>query len=244
MSTNTVIDEDKPQVIYLLTYPCTASNLLTHILSLDQQPNIISPWGGGYFFCSVVVNNMLLYSGKHVQSWMAEEWAHSVKVYQSYYDDLCEWVDKAQAEKKTLFVKEHLWFMVDLIVLSAFMHGEDTVSEAPWSVQSPRDGWSPPIMPGETYSQMNKTILPDQTLAEGHHIILIQHPALTVPSYYQAFVDIHGPETVIQEEASLMANVTIYWSQCVYEWLKSANASLDGVWLMMAMLLSHPSSSV
>lgn len=233
MSTNTVIDEDKPRVIYLLTYPRTASNLLTHTLSLDQQSNIISPWGGGYFFRSVVVNNTLPYSGKHVQSWTAEERAHGAKVYQSCYDDLCEWIDKARAEKKTLFVKEHLRFMVDPTALSAFVHGEDTVSEAPWSVQSPRDGWSPPIMAGDTHSRMNKTILPDRILAEGRHIILIRHPALTVPSYYRAFVDIHGPEAVIQEEASLMANVTIYWSRCVYEWLKSANASSDGVWPMV-----------
>jgi hypothetical protein len=76
---------------------------------------------------------------------------------------------------------------------------------------------------------MNKTILPDRALAEGRHIFLIRHPALTVPSYYRAFVDLHGPEAVIKEEASLMANVTLHWTRCVYDWLKSIQASSDVV---------------
>jgi hypothetical protein len=217
------MEDSKPRVIYLLTYPRTASNLLTHILSLDRQPNTLSPWGGGYFFRPVVVNNTLPDSGKHVQSWTKAERAQAVKVYQSCYDDLCVWIDKARAEKKTLFLKEHLRFMVDPTALSAFVHGDDTVCEAPWTVQSPRDGSN------ETHSRMNKTILSDRVLADGRHIFLIRHPALTVPSYYRAFVDIHGPEAIIEEEASLMANVTLYWTRCVYDWLQSIQANSDVV---------------
>ncbi|KAJ5832596.1 hypothetical protein N7474_000907 [Penicillium riverlandense] len=215
--------DPKPRVILLLTYPRTASNLLTHTLSLDRQPNTISPWSGGYFFRPVVVNNTLPYPGKHVQTWTKAQRAHAAHVYQSCYDDLCLWIDKARAENKTLFLKEHIRFMVDPTALSAFMHGDGTVFEAPWTVRSPRDGSK------ETHSPRNITILPDRVLAEARHIFLIRHPALTVPSYYRAFVDLHGPEAVIKEEARLMAHVTLYWTRCVYDWLQSIQASSDMV---------------
>jgi hypothetical protein len=228
-----IMGEEKPRVIYLLTYPRTASNLLTHTLSLDRQPNTISPWGGGYFFRSAVVNTTVPYTGKHVQSWTKEERAEANRVFQSCFQDLCEWVEKARAQNKTLFVKEHIRFMVDPIALSAFIHGEDTVCEAPWTVRSLRDANLPFEIANQAHSPLNKTILPDQFLSKGRHIFLIRHPALTVPSYYRAFTDIHGPESVIKAEASLTANVTLHWTRCVYDWLKSTHASPDGVWPMI-----------
>ncbi len=119
--------------------------------------------------------------------------------------------------------------MVDPTALSAFVHGEDTVCESPWTVQTPADGFPSSGIADRTHSRMNKTILPDEFLAEGRHIFLIRHPAITIPSYYRAFVDIHGQDAVQTEEASLVANVTLHWTRCTYDWLKSTHPSSDGV---------------
>lgn len=168
-----------------------------------------------------------------MQTWTKAERAEAGRVFQSCFEDLCEWAEKARAENKTLFVKEHIRFMVDPTALSVFIHGEDTVCEAPWTVRSPRDEGLSSELVSQAHSPLNKTILPDQVLSKGCHIFLIRHPAFTIPSYYRAFVDIHGSESVIKAEASLMANVTLHWTRCVYDWLKSTHASPDGVWPMM-----------
>lgn len=97
------MENNNASVIYPLTYPRTASNLLVRTLALDQQRKVISPWGGGYFSRPVVVNNTLPYSGKHVQSWTLAERTRAAEVYQSCFTSLCEWIEKKHGLKTRLY---------------------------------------------------------------------------------------------------------------------------------------------
>ena len=207
------MDSEKSRLFYLITYPRVASNLLVKILSIQNQPNVISNNLSGYFFLPAFLyaqqNKLRL---KHVDQWSLEEKLQMRLIYQDGFDKLQAFVDRAEHENKILFVKEHADFMADPAKLSQFAWSHHAVNESAWSIQVPSSyGWQP------AYSPLNDTILPDSFLRKWHPIFLIRHPALVFPSYYRAIIDNEGRDVAAARKEPLNMVMTMRWSRRLYE---------------------------
>ncbi|MCJ1251489.1 hypothetical protein MMC30_008723 [Trapelia coarctata] len=206
---------DQPRQLYLITYPRSASNLLVRILSLENQPNVLSrDRGGGYFFLPFFnLGDELNNRSRHVEKWTQEERSQMMQMYQKCYDDLEEHVQRASAEGKTIFVKEHGDFMTEPTAQTRFLFGKDSVTEFPWTVKVPSTYGSE-----LTHSALNHTALPDQFLQTWLPTFLIRHPALAFPSHYRTIIDTKGVEAARAGERDQILMMTLHWTRALYDW--------------------------
>lgn len=210
----------------LLTYPRTCSNLLIQILALDQQPNVVTGKHGGYYFLPAAKQRWEMgLRAKHVGEWTLEEQKQLRQAYQDCFDKFTQDVDRAEAEGKILFVKEHCCFLSDPVAESRFLLGNDNIQEAPWTVSLPEKYGKK-----ATRSEFNETVLPDAFLMTWLPTFLIRHPALVFPSRYRTVLDLSGREAGSTEETGFALTMTMHWSRTLYEWYeKHLNKSEGGV---------------
>ena len=202
---------DKYRRLFLVTYPRSASNLLVRILALDQQPNVISRKGGGYFFLNAFrKSSELRNKGKHINDWTKDEKKGMMESFQKCFDELEEYIQAAKAGGKIVFVKEHAGFMTEPTAKTRFMFGGDSVTESPWTANVPSTYGVKP-----THSNLNETVLPDEFLQTWIPIFLIRHPALAFPSFYRTMTDIKEEHTA---ESELPLEMTLHWNRTLYEW--------------------------
>lgn len=211
---------------YLITIPRSASNLLVRILALDKQNVVSKGIGWGYFFFPAWELTCKLNTlGKHADKWTQEERDQVKKSYQDCFNDLQSHADRAEAEGKILFVKEHACFMADPAVQARFLHGQDNVKESPWTVQIPSTYAQEP-----THSSLNPTILPDEFLKTWLPTFLVRHPALVFPSRYRALVDVRHTLSIMTEEEELVQlelAMTYHWTRTLFDWYTQQLSQTD-----------------
>lgn len=212
------MNSSRQRRFYLITVPRVTSNLLVRILALDKQPNVLPQehFGGYLFEPAWRLINHLNTLGKHIEGWTEDEREQMKKCYQDCFNNLQSCVERAEAEGKILFVKEHACFMADPVAQTKYLYGQDSVTEAPWTVQIPST-----YAPEPMHSSLNMTVLPDEFLKTWLPTFLIRHPALVFPSRYRAFLDtkhlpVPKPEEI--EQAQLELAMTFHWMRTLFDW--------------------------
>jgi hypothetical protein len=182
----------------LFTIPRTASNLLTQLLNLPSQPNILRHPENGYFFVPA-----LQYRYQHntftrpFTSLSKEEGEGLSDALQTGCKAWEQWVETAEDEGKGTYVKEHVNWMINPSVESDFLYP------------------SHPFELGVEQDVRNPTAIPDDFLLSGRvrPTFLIRHPALTFPSLLRTSIDNEGLDEVLNEDSAMVMR----W-ECTYTW--------------------------
>jgi len=215
-----------PQKHLLLSHPRTASNLLLRILAIDEQPGFFPCEKEGYFFLPTVKHRFKT-AEKHLCEWTSEERSELSDCHQSCFEALQKHAEMAESQGKSVYVKEHAPWLMDPVVETRVMFGQDSVVEEPWTVRAKED---------QTRSEGNETVLPDEVLKQWCPTFLIRHPALVFPSLYRTAVDLQGAEAAKGDEAYQKLEMTLRWSRRLYEWYvrqlggADNSAKVDGEW--------------
>lgn len=222
---------ESPRRFLLISQPRTASNLLIHILGLENQSSIIPIKDWGYIFAetSIKLYHMGL-RGVSVDKWTDEMKKHAVDQYQKNLDTFQKYADDAEVQGKGMLIKEHGCFIASPYALHEFLEGQTGVTERPiWPIKVP-SGYGSEF----TYSSGNATLFPDEFLRSWQPTFLIRHPALMFPSYYRAMLDLMKINDQSPGERSardLELALTLHWARTLYDWYmeqKAATESSDG----------------
>lgn len=214
--TTTPETNNNKQRVLLVSVPRTASNLLSKILNIHNQPTVTTNQKGGYFFYEAFMtagrDGRLT---KPLAQWTADEKLEIKSAFQQALDDLEAYSTRARAENKLMFAKEHAFWFIN----PGFFTGRVNSPEPPEQMQEfhmpiPECYGSP------TFSASNKTILPDEYLRTWQLAFIIRHPALAWPSLYRAvqklskagFIDDDGIKGV-----SIM-NMSLEWTRKLFDW--------------------------
>lgn len=178
----------------LFTIPRTASNLVTKLLNLPDQPAILQHPKDGYFFLPA-----LGYRYAHdtfarpMTTWTGDEKKGMQDALHRSFSAWEGWVDRARGQGKGTFVKEHVNWMVSAEEEARFLHGEG----------SSNDG-----------AAKNPTAVPDAFLLhDTRPTFLMRHPALTFPSLLRTAIDNEGWEEVGKQGMEMMMR----W-ECTFRW--------------------------
>ena len=207
-------DPDPGRSLFLITYPRVASNLFVKILSLKNQDDVLTNDMGGYFFLpAFIMMHKAKLHDKHVDDWTEEESKEVKSLYQAGFDQLQAFIDRAQAEGKTLFVKEHANLMANPMKQSQYAWGRDAVHNVDWRLELPRSFGLRP-----QYSLRNDTVLPDSLLHQIRPTFLIRHPALVFPSNYRVSNEDEGQTgAAAVTHQALETTMTLNWSRRLYD---------------------------
>ncbi|KAI9930662.1 hypothetical protein ASPWEDRAFT_39567 [Aspergillus wentii DTO 134E9] len=210
--------EPSPRQFWLLTYPRTGSNLLVRILGLDAQPCLLSDQarGPGYFFLPVMrLMQDLDVREKDVKEWTEDARSQIKQCYQACFNDMQGYVDETVLKNHSVFVKEHVNFLVDPIARASQLRGTSfDETETSWMVNIPETIYGS----NRTRSAPNETILPDEFLRRWSPTFLIRHPALAFPSRYRIFLDLDEAET---GRGPGWTDMTMRWTRTLYDWYRA-----------------------
>lgn len=206
-----------PRRLLLVSVPRTASNLLLKILNIHKQPNFLTSPKGGYFyypaFVSAARGDQLIRSS---EEWTAEEKKALQGRFQSCFDSLEEYSARATSEHKTMFAKEHAFWLSSPASFQKMMTGRDDPDFAQsFRVQIPEK-----YGPSQTYSPSNETILSDEYLRSWQLAFIIRHPALAWPSLYRAMTKIAAQGFMDEDgvKGSSLTNMSLRWTRLLYDW--------------------------
>ncbi|RAK79188.1 uncharacterized protein BO72DRAFT_446465 [Aspergillus fijiensis CBS 313.89] len=210
--------------VLLITYPRTASNLLVRMLSLPDQPNVVSNERGGYFFWDAFMNERdTVCSRRPVEQWEPSETANLRQAFQQNLDHIEASSQAALTQGKVFFAKEHTLWLAEPAAMAHYL-ATGSRSHHPsmrLGVQVPKPYLDPqPGSGSAAFSPENFTILPDAYLASWRATFLIRHPALVFPSFYRA---LHGLERESfceprMIEPFLELHATLRWTRLLYDW--------------------------
>ncbi|OCL01739.1 hypothetical protein AOQ84DRAFT_350244 [Glonium stellatum] len=217
-----------PKRLYLLTHPRTASNLLTRILALDDQTDVLSSGRQeGNFFFDVMALRWFKpgLPSRHINTWTQEERQKLRHAYQSCFEAVENHAGRAESLGKSVFVKEHVPWLCEPVTETRFIFGNDSVNEPVWMVETNL---------GRTRTESNETVLPDEFLQIWCPTFLIRHPALVFPSLYRTAIGIQGTEAARNDEGVHKLEMTVRCSRRLYDWylkrLSSDNEGANEVW--------------
>ncbi|KNG80235.1 hypothetical protein ANOM_011376 [Aspergillus nomiae NRRL 13137] len=203
-----------PRRFYLITYPRTGSNLLVRMLGLDNQPHMRGGNDrGGYVFLPVVkLVTELGLRKKEVEDWTEEEIMQVRRSYQECFAEFQEYLDQASADECSVFIKEHVHFLIDPTTLSKFTFRG-----------TPKPSWMVQHLPESCEEKAarflrNQTILPDEFLRSWLPTFLIRHPALAFPSLYRALLELEGTGNPCEDEQLGEHCMTMHWTRNLYDW--------------------------
>lgn len=183
----------------LISIPRTASNLLTHLLALPDQPSILAHPRDGYFFLPALAHRFKNATLQRPYSaWSDLEKQEMNAALQSGVSAWEGWVASADAQGLGTYVKEHVNWTVAPAAESSFLHPS---------------GPSPDTKPSHNSSPANPTAIPDELWSRVRASFIIRHPALTFPSALRTAIDNEGLETVLSPESE----TTMRW-ECTYHW--------------------------
>lgn len=172
----------------LISYPRTTSSLFTRILSLDQQPNILTTKLDGYFFLPVyILMTELGLLGKHVDTWSEDQKTQIQERHRACFKAMEEHIARAESLSKGVFIKEHIIFLSDPVVQTRVLFGngeEESARTQRWTL-----GSSSQNQVDEISGIINETILSDTFLTTFKPTFLIRHPALAFPSFFRVYCD-------------------------------------------------------
>ncbi|RGP59219.1 sulfotransferase family domain-containing protein [Fusarium sporotrichioides] len=136
------------------------------------------------------------------------------KLLQEGFDEVQSERNLAVAENKSMFLKEHTFYIWEPSKLSQSMWGGPP--SPPFTVQ---EKGSSSV---STELKTNPTIFPDQWLSQWRPIFLIRHPALTFESWYRAE---SGARHIDLEDRSWSFYTTYQYSRQLYDWFLSSGLS-------------------
>lgn len=188
----------------LVTSPRTASNLLVRMLNFDGQ-GARPTRSSGYFWLPSILKRYAV-QGKPMSEWTTEEKKDIDEIEQQCFDNLLEYIKKAEEEGQLVLFKEHALLMNHPFFESEFAHGKGTTIG------------EPTVLGNGTRSPLNKTVLSDEFLKTFKPTFLIRHPALSLASMYRAArSDVLGrPE----KEPSLVERSSI-WSRALFDFYET-----------------------
>ena len=96
-----------PRKFILFSKGRTASNLLVRILNLNEQPSLLQGEPYDYYFLDVMMARRN-WSNDDPTAWTKEEKQKTMKDFQSCFDNFHGHVQRAEAQDKAVWVKEHL----------------------------------------------------------------------------------------------------------------------------------------
>lgn len=205
----------------LITAPRTASTMFVKMLNLDEQGVRSSNYGGYNFLPSMPKRYQL--QPRPMSQWTDEELREVQNIMQTCFDNMQDFIEKSQEEKKLVFVKEHGILINHPWFESEFLHGECTTVGEPT-----------PLMPRgaktATRSEHNKTILSDEFLKTWRPTFLIRHPAMVFPSLFRLFRnEAFGRPTA---EPNLI-ELTMYWQRKLFDFYEAQCATGDGGFIVL-----------
>ncbi|UPL02781.1 hypothetical protein LCI18_013715 [Fusarium solani-melongenae] len=156
----------------LVTSPRTASNLLVRILNFEGQ-GARPIKSSGYFWLPSIPKRYAV-QGKPMSEWTTEEKKDIDEVEQQCFDNLLDYINKAEIECQLVLFKEHALLLNHPFFESEFAHGKGTTIG------------EPTVLGSGTRSSLNKTVLSDEFLKTFKPTFLIRHPALSLASMYRA----------------------------------------------------------
>jgi hypothetical protein len=225
--------------IFLLTHPRTASNLLVRILNLENQPALLRPDGEArtnakyeYFFLSTVPLRIKLAIRPSVD-WSHDEQTEAMQRLQASADSLLRYVEETEAQGGSVFVKEHLLWMLspqaeDLVkgspdserpLWKVKLTGKSLIQEGSKAASNVSKHTHVDLQDEEGTVIQNETVLPDSFLCTWTPTFLIRHPALVFPSLYRTSVDLEGrAEARKNADGMFRMEMTWRWSRKLWEW--------------------------
>ncbi|KAF4219340.1 hypothetical protein CNMCM8980_003071 [Aspergillus fumigatiaffinis] len=218
-----------PGRFYLITYPRTGSNVLLRMLGLERQPHVrTGDDRGGYIFLPVIklITDLRLRK-KEVTIWTEEEITQVKCSYQECFDGFLDYLDKASRDGCSVFIKEHVHFLINPTTLSRFTFGDpvqDTTGPS-WMLQHLPESLAEKTF--VTLSLPNETILPDEFLRSWQPTFLIRHPALAFPSLYRALLELEGTGNPREDEQLGQHCMTLHWTRNLYEWYVRESTCTD-----------------
>ncbi|KAH7093589.1 hypothetical protein FB567DRAFT_177029 [Paraphoma chrysanthemicola] len=187
----------------LFTIPRTASNLVTRLLNLPNQPSIVPHPKDGYFFIHALTSR---YTHKtfdrpfrDLSSSQQRTLSSSFQISLTLWSDL---VTQATVRKKGTYIKEHINWTIRPDIESHFLYDKS---------------WSSAHHEGSTF---NPTYIPDSFLLNTvRPTLLIRHPALTFPSLMRTAIDNEGFDALLTRasENSMRWEATYYWHVTLYK---------------------------
>ncbi|ETI20999.1 hypothetical protein G647_07342 [Cladophialophora carrionii CBS 160.54] len=234
-----IVSTTKHKRVFLLTHPRTASNLLVRILNLENQPALGRPDDGAgrnaqfeYFFVSTVPLRIKL-ADQPSLSWSEDERTEAMQRLQASADGLLRHLEEAEAGGRSVFVKEHLLWMLspqaeDLVKRSGNLESRFWKVKVPGG--TPVQGGSKAASYVSNHRQAgvqdkeatvieNQTVFPDSFLRTWTPTFLIRHPALVFPSLYRTSVDLEGRDEARNNAGGMFRiEMTWRWSRQLWEW--------------------------
>ncbi|KIW34200.1 uncharacterized protein PV07_00993 [Cladophialophora immunda] len=215
-----------PTRVFLLTHPRTASNLVTRILNLDNQPALCGPGtdaqksnNNGYFFLPTVSRRLEL-ADRRSEDWAEEERADISRCLEACTARLVQHAESAEAEGKGVYVKEHLIWMLSPAA-EDLAKGTDLTRDRDCNIVQRKAAREEGEGDTEEREAQNQTVLPDAFLRTWTPTFLIRHPALVFPSLYRTCVDLEGPEQARKNaDGSFRIEMTWRWSRNLWEWFR------------------------
>ena len=207
-----------PRQFYLLTHPRSGSNLLVHILNLEEQHVITSDEGGGYYFISYVDKmDEFNVRGKAINTWTQEQRAAIRSVADECYGDLARDIARLESEPgKTIFVKEHCEFLHSPAEHLKGYEGTFAMrakAASPAAVET--EAW---ILNGGSKSENNETLFTDEFLFQWMPTFLVRHPALAYPSHFRAAKDLGwSKEENLEDDEGLQLQSSLRWIRKLYD---------------------------
>lgn len=197
---------------WLVSSPRTASNMLVKILNLDSQ-GVRPAFHGGYFFLSSI-NKRYPLQAKPASQWTDDETKDLWAVERSCFDNLQDYLEKAEAEGQRVFVKEHAMLVNHPLIESEFIHGEGSAGGKDPAPLVPRGAAAEAV----TRSGLNKTVFPDGFLETWRPTFLIRHPALIFTSLFrmyrrEGFGRLGGEPNAIE--------LTLRWNRALFDFYEA-----------------------
>ncbi|RLL98708.1 hypothetical protein CFD26_101240 [Aspergillus turcosus] len=207
----TVVNQSpSPSRLLLISVPRTASNLMLKILNVPRQKVMTSDKGGYFFydaFTTVAHDGRL---SKPIKEWTEAEKQEIRDAFQKAVDALEECSQRAEQEGKIAFAKEHaFWFTNPAVFDGQTEHADSFRPHIPDKYGS-----------SNTFSPLNRTVLPDEYLRTWRLTFIIRHPALAFPSLYRAMGKFLKTGLLQTEETTgtLATNLTLKWTRMLYDW--------------------------
>jgi hypothetical protein len=185
----------------LFTLPRTGSNLLIRILNLPNQPSISSHSSDGYFFLPTQLYRYTHHlAGRPVSSWTSTQRTGMDFALSSSFTSWKGFVDEANNQGKSTYIKEHINWLTRPIIETAYIHDAEYASET---------------------CNPNLTCIPNAFFRDVRATFLIRHPALVVPSLVRVALKNEGRDEVMTDaaEKTMMWESTYTWHVEMYRFL-------------------------
>ncbi|PLB39046.1 uncharacterized protein BDW47DRAFT_19224 [Aspergillus candidus] len=209
--------DHQPDRLLLVSVPRTASNLFVKILDIDHQPNVHTNQKHGYFYYpAFLAATMDGLPARPIDTWPEATKTGIGAAFQSCFDTLEECATAATQQSKTMFAKEHAFWMLNPAAFDQTLPTPSTVEH--------HDAFRPRIPerygPTQTYSPGNNTVMSDEYLRTWRLAFIIRHPALAWPSFYRAMsqLSVLGYLDTDGVRGASRTNMTLRWTRALYDW--------------------------